>query len=337
MRKFILRRLAVIPLVLLGLSLLVFILSRLPHGDPAVVAAGGAGTHPPPALVAEIRKNWGLDKPLPIQYLVYVGHLVRGDFGYSYAQQASVISLIAGRAPASIELVGAAMLVGVPVGLALGVRSARREGSVSDHAARLVSIAGVSLPLYWVPLLLLYVFAVRLKWFPISGRMPPFSNFHGPTGINTLDALIKGDFGTFLVALRYLALPALTLAIIPAAIMARFSRATFIDVLNENYIRTAHAYGLPPRTIVWRLAAKNAVLPLITLVTLLIPALIIGAVLIEDVFSWPGLGGFLLSALQSRDYVVVESLTMMIGILYVLLNLLADVSYAILDPRTRRS
>jgi dipeptide transport system permease protein len=336
-RRFVLGRLALIPLVLLGLTALVFIISRLVPGDPAVLAAGRSGSHPPPELVRQIRQAWGLDRPLPVQYALYVGRLAHGDFGYSYIQQSSVIRLVGSKAAASIELTGAAMLVGVPVGLALGVRSARRQGSASDHAARLVSIAGVSVPLYWAPLILLYLFSVRLHWLPFGSRLPAYSEFHGPTGIYTLDAILKGDVGTLMVVLRYLALPALTLAIIPAAVMARFSRAIFIDVLNENYIRTAHAYGLHPRTVVWRLAAKNAILPLITLVSLLVPALIIGGVLVEQVFTWPGLGGFLLKALQDRDYVVVQSVTLLVGILYVVLNLLADVSYALLDPRTRRS
>ena len=214
-------------------------------GDPAIIAIG-RGANAPPALVKQLHEQWGLDSPFLIQYLLYVQRLLHGDFGYSFIQQSSVFSLVAHRVSASFGLTVAAMLIGLPVGLALGVRSATKQGSVSDHVARLVSIAGVSLPLYWVPLMLIYVFAVRLHWFPLGGELPPFSDFHGPTGFVTLDAILKGDPGTFFVSLRYLALPALTLAIIPAAIMARFSRAIFIDVLHENYIRTAGPTGSIP-------------------------------------------------------------------------------------------
>jgi ABC-type dipeptide/oligopeptide/nickel transport system permease component len=336
LRRLILQRLLVLPFVLLGITLLVFTVSRLVPGDPALVYAGGA-TRAPPQVVEALRKEWGLDKPLYVQYLKYLGRLVHGDLGYSNIQKGTVIELTMRRLPATLEVTGAAMLLGVPIGLFLGVRSAWRQGSLTDHAANLLSITGVALPLYWVPLLLIYVFSVQLRWFPLSGRLPAFSHFDGITGIYTIDALIRGDFATLGTVLRHLALPALTLAIIPAAILARFGRAIFIDVLGENYIRTAHAYGIRPRTILWKLAGKNAMLPLITLITLLVPALIVGGVLIESIFSWPGVGQFLLDSLKERDYIVVQSFTLLVGLQYVVLNLLADLSYALLDPRTRRS
>jgi ABC-type dipeptide/oligopeptide/nickel transport system permease component len=336
LRRLILQRLAVLPFVVLGISALVFFISRLIPGDPAVVFAGGR-TRATPAMVAAIRHQWGLDRPLLVQYVKYVGRLAHGDFGYSNLQQASVVTLVMRRLPASIEVTGIALIIGVPIGLYLGVRSAWKQGSLTDHAANLLSITGIALPLFWAPLLFIYLFSVQLGWLPISGRLPAFSAFHGITGIYSLDALIRGDFADFWTILRHLILPSATLAIIPAAILARFGRAIFLDVLGENYIRTAHAYGIRPRTILWKLAGKNAMLPLITLITLLIPALIVGGVLVESIFSWPGVGQFLLSSLNERDYVVIQSLTLMVGLLYVVLNLIADMSYAILDPRTRRS
>lgn len=336
MRRILLQRLVVLPFVVLGITLLVFTVSRLVPGDPAVAFAGGA-TRAPPEFVERIRKEWGLDEPLLVQYGRYVGRLSRGDLGYSNIQQAPVIDLVLRRLPATIELTGAALLLGLPVGLFLGVRSAWRQGSVTDHIARLVAITGISLPLFWAPLLLIYVFSVQLGWLPLSGRLPAFSDFDGPTGINTVDALIQGDLTNLRTILSHLALPAITLAIIPAAVMARFARSIFIDVLSENYIRTAHAYGIRQGTILWRLAGKNAMLPLITLITLLVPALIVGSVLVESIFSWPGVGEFLLRSLNQRDYIVVQSLTLLVGLLYVVMNLLADISYAVLDPRTRRA
>lgn len=336
MRGLILRRLAVLPFVVLGITLLVFFISRLIPGDPAVVFAGGR-TRASPEVIAQIRHDWGLDRPLLVQYLKYVGRLAHGDFGYSFPDQASVVTLVMRRLPATIEVTGMALLIGVPIGLFMGIRAAWKQGSLTDHAANLLSITGIALPLFWVPLLFIYLFSVQLGWLPLSGRLPAFSQFHGITGIYSLDALIRGDFSDLWIILRHLALPALTLAIIPAAILARFGRAIFLDVLGENYIRTAFAYGIRPRTIQWRLAGKNAMLPLITLITLLIPALIVGSVLIESIFSWPGVGQFLLSALNTRNYVVIQSLTLMVGLLYVVLNLIADILYAILDPRTRRT
>jgi peptide/nickel transport system permease protein len=336
MKRIVLQRLVVLPFVFLGISLLVFLVSHLIPGDPAVAFAGG-GTRADPRVVAEIRREWGLDKPLPIQYLRYVGRLVHGDLGYSNIAKGTVVDLTMRRLPATLELTGAALLLGLPLGLALGVRSAWRQGSVTDHIARMLAITGVSLPVFWAPLLLIFVFSVQLRWLPISGRLPAFSDFHGPTGIYTLDAIVTGQFGQLPTILAHLALPAITLAIIPAAVMARFARSIFIDVLSENYIRTATAYGIKPRTILWQLAGKNAMLPLITLTTLLVPSLIVGDALIESVFSWPGVGKFLLGALDTRDYVIVQSLTLLVGVLYVFMNLLADLSYAALDPRTRRS
>ena len=336
MRRLILRRLAVLPFVVLGITLLVFFISRLIPGDPAVAFAGGA-TRAPPEVVARIRHEWGLDQPIYVQYFRYAGRLLHGDFGYSNIQHGSVVTLVMRRLPATIEVTGLALILGVPIGLFLGVRAAWRQGSLTDHAANLLSITGLALPLFWVPLLFIYAFSVQLGWLPLSGRLPAFSEFHGITGIYSLDALIRGDFSSLWTILRHLILPAATLAIIPAAVLARFGRATFIDVLGENYIRTAFAYGIKPRTILWKLAGKNAMLPLITLITLLIPALIVGGVLIESIFSWPGVGQFLLDSLDQRDYVVIQSLTLMVGLLYVVLNLIADISYAILDPRTRRS
>lgn len=336
MKKLLLQRLAVLPLVLLGISLLVFMLGRMIPGDPAVMFAGGP-ERADPARVAQIRADWGLDESLPVQYFTYLGQLIRGDLGWSFTQQADVTTALGTFFPPTIEVVVVAMLIGVPIGLFLGVQAARKQGSATDNTASLISIVGVSVPLFWVALMFVYLFSVVLGWVPLSGRMPAFTEFEPVTGIYTFDAIVRGDFGALGTILHHLALPALTLAIIPAAVFARFSRATFIDVLSENYIRTAHAYGIPSRTIVWKLAAKNAFLPLITLLGLLVPGLIVGAVLIEVVFSWPGVGNFLLHALNARDYVVVQSVTMVIGVLYVVLNLLADLSYAVLDPRTRRS
>ncbi|HEY8544849.1 MAG TPA: ABC transporter permease [Acidimicrobiales bacterium] len=335
MRSLVLRRLAVLPVLLLGTTLLVFVLGRMAPGDPAELFAGGHQADP--QAVERVREQWGLDDPLPVQYGHYLGRLLRGDLGRSTTQQADVTDVLRRRLPASLELTVGALLIGIPLGVGAGVAAARRRGSAVDDTTRLVAMAGASAPIFWVALVLGYLFSVRLGWLPLSGRLPPFTSVDEITGFYTVDALLDGDLGLFGAVLRHLALPALTLAIVPAAVMARFARSSFLDVLDENYIRTAHAYGIPPRRVVWRWAAKNAVLPLITLLSLLLPALIVGAVLIETVFSWPGVGTFLLEALQARDYAVVQSVTLLVAAIYALAGLAADVAHAALDPRTRRS
>lgn len=336
LRSLILRRLAILPLILLGLSLLVFTLNRMVPGDPALIYAGGP-ERADPAVVEQIRQDWGLDQPIVVQYVRYVGQLVQGDLGWSFSQRDEVTSVLAQRVPATVELSVAALLLGVPLGLGLGVFAAWRQKSMADNAATFFAIGGISVPIFWVGLMLAYLFSVVLGWFPMGGRMPAFSDFESRTGIYSLDAVLQGDFSTLATVLRHLALPAITLAIVPAALIARYARSSFIDVLGENYIRTARAYGISPITIVSRLAAKNAVLPLITVLGLIIPGLLVGTVLVEIVFSWPGVGRFLLDALTTRDYIVVQSVTLLVGVLYVVVNLLADISYALLDPRTRRS
>jgi ABC-type dipeptide/oligopeptide/nickel transport system permease component len=238
---------------------------------------------------------------------------------------------------ATVELSAAALLIGLPTGLALGIFGAWRQRSVADKMSTVVAISGISLPIFWVGLMMVYLFSVVLGWFPLGGRLPAFSEFESRSGIYTVDALLQGDLAGLGIILRHLALPAVTLAIVPTALIARYARASFIDVLGENYIRTARAYGIRPVTIIGRLAAKNAVLPLITVMGLIVPSLLVGTVLVEIVFSWPGVGRFLLDALTSRDYIVVQSMTLLVGVLYVIVNLLADLSYAVLDPRTRRS
>ncbi|HEY8525175.1 MAG TPA: ABC transporter permease [Acidimicrobiales bacterium] len=335
MRALVLRRLAVLPVLLLGTTLLVFVLGRLAPGDPAELFAGGHQADP--EVIERVRTEWGLEDPLPVQYARYVGRVVRGDLGRSTTQQADVTDVLGRRLPASLELTGGALLIGVPVGVGLGVAAARHRGRALDDASRLVAMAGASAPIFWVALVLGYLFSVRLGWLPLSGRLPPFTTVDEVTGFYTVDALLQGDLDLFGSVLRHLALPVITLAIVPAAVLARFARASFLEVLGENYIRTAHAYGIPQRTVVWRLAARNAVLPLITLLSLLLPALIVGAVLVENVFSWPGVGSFLLEALQARDYAVVQSVTLIVAAIYALTGLAADVAYAALDPRTRRS
>jgi ABC-type dipeptide/oligopeptide/nickel transport systems, permease components len=333
--RVILGRVAILPVVLLGIVAVVFLLNRAVPGDPAQVYAGGDRADP--EVVARLREQWGLDRPLLEQFFRYLGQLLQGDLGWSFSQHAPVVDVLAAKIPATVELTLAALLIGIPIGLALGIRSARSPGSWVDHICRILAIGGISVPIFWLGLMLAYLFGVVLGWFPISGRMPAFSEFQPITGLLVLDALLRLDFPMLGSALWHLFLPAVTLAVYPAAVVARFARSSYLDVFSENYIRTARAFGIRPRVIVGVLATKNAVLPLINLLGLLIPSLIVGAVLVEIVFSWPGIGRFLLDALLARDYIVVQSVTLLVGVLYVLLNLTADILHAVLDPRTRKT
>ncbi|MEU8225392.1 ABC transporter permease [Kribbella sp. NPDC048915] len=330
----VLRRLLVLPLVLLGIAVIVFTLNRLVPGDPAQVHAGGDRANP--ADVARLREEWGLDLPILEQFVRYLGRLLSGDLGWSFTQRADVVDVLAEKAPPTVELALTALLIGVPAGIALGILSARRPRSWVDRLSSSLAVTGMSVPVFWLGFVLVFVFSVTLGWFPMNGRFSSFTRLEDVTGFMTLDAILAADGGAFLTAVRHLVLPAATLAVFPAAVLARFTRASFVEVLGSQYILAAEAFGVPPRTILWRLAAKNAVLPLINLLSLIVPSLIVGAVLVEIVFSWPGIGRFMLEALQSRDYIVVQSVTLLIGVLYVLLNLFADVAHGAVDPRTRR-
>ena len=277
------------------------------------------------------------DSTLLDKYLNYVGRVVRGHRGNSFRSSRPVVFDLADRFPATIELTFAALLVGIPTGLWLGITAARRQNGLADYAATLGSIVGISVPLFWVGLMLAALFGVALQWLPFSGRISPFSDLPRVTGLVTVDALLAGDWATLTDALRHLVLPALTLAVVPLALVARLTRASFIEVLRQDYIRTARAYGVPEPRLIRRHAAKNALLPLVTLVGVLVPALLNGAVLTETVYSWPGVGTLLLSSIAGRDYAVVQGAALMFATLYVGSNLLVDISYAALDPRTREA
>lgn len=335
MTRTLLHRLAVLPILLVGVTLLAFLLLHAVPGDPARALAGGR--YATPQQIEQTRHQYGLDRSLPVQYERYVGNAVQGDLGQSFAFQKPVTKVLGERIPPTVELVGAALLLGVPIGLLLGIAAARRRDSWADHLTTLLSLAGVSIPLFWLGLMLAWLVSVKLGWLPLSGRLSPFQSLQSITGIDVLDALLRGQWSTFWDALRHLALPAITLSLVPLAFAARFARASFIEVLGQDYVRTARAYGIGEREIVWRHAAKNALLPLVTVLGIIAPALLVGAVLCEAVFAWPGLGSLLLGAMQARDYAVVQSVMLVMGLLFVVSTALVDLSYALLDPRTRRA
>jgi ABC-type dipeptide/oligopeptide/nickel transport system permease component len=326
------RRLFALPALLLGVSIVVFVVGHLVPGDPARVLAGPFATE---TDVQRLRTAYGLDRPLEEQYVSYIGRVIQGDLGTSFRSQRPVAVELGDRLPATIELTGAALLIGVPLGFWLGITAAQHQNGPADNAATLGSIIGLSIPLFWIGLMLAALFGVVLQWLPFSGRVAPFTGVPRVSGLLLVDAVLAGDLATLGDALRHLVLPAVTLAVVPLALVARLTRASFIEVLRQDYIRTARAYGVPEPRIIRRHAAKNALLPLVTLLGVLVPSLLNGAVLTETVFSWPGVGSLLLSSIAGRDYAVVQGAALLFATFYLLANLLVDISYAWLDPRTR--
>jgi len=332
MARYIARRLLNLIPVLLGITLLVFVFLHLIPGDPAVVMAGERAT---PDQVAALREQLGLNKPLPLQYLVFLGNLLRFNFGTSIITGVPIAEEIRIRWPATFELSVAAMLVAVILGIPAGVLAAVRKNSAVDNLTMSGSLLGVSLPVYWLGLLLVYLFAVNLHWLPPSGRLSIDAgfNFKSITGFYVLDALLQGNLRVLKDVLAHLVLPALTLGTIPLAILARITRSAMLEVLSQDYIRTARAKGLLERWVIFKHALKNALLPVVTIIGLQFGTLLGGAILTETIFSWPGIGSWIYEGILSRDYPVVQGGVVFVAIAFVLINLLVDLSYAFLDPR----
>ena len=332
MARYIARRLLNLIPVLLGITLLVFVFLHLIPGDPAVVMAGERAT---PDQVAALREQLGLNKPLPLQYLVFLGNLLRFNFGTSIITGVPIAEEIRIRWPATFELSVAAMLVAVILGIPAGVLAAVRKNSAVDNLTMSGSLLGVSLPVYWLGLLLVYLFAVNLHWLPPSGRLSIDAgfNFKSITSFYVLDALLQGNFRVLKDVLAHLVLPALTLGTIPLAILARITRSAMLEVLSQDYIRTARAKGLLERWVIFKHALKNALLPVVTIIGLQFGTLLGGAILTETIFSWPGIGSWIYEGILSRDYPVVQGGVVFVAIAFVLINLLVDLSYAFLDPR----
>lgn len=332
MARYIARRLANLIPVILGITLLVFIFLHLIPGDPAIVMAGERAT---PEQVAALREQLGLNQPLPLQYLTFLGNLLRFNFGTSIISGVPIAQEISIRWSATFELSVAAMLLATIMGIPAGVLAAVRKNSLIDNLTMTSSLLGVSLPVYWLGLLLIYLFAVNLHWLPPSGRLSIDAglNFKPITGFYILDTLIQGNFKAFNDALSHLILPAITLGTIPLAILARITRSAMLEVLTQDYIRTARAKGLLERWVIFKHALKNAFLPVITIIGLQFGTLLSGAILTETIFSWPGIGSWIYEGILSRDYPVVQGGVVFVAVAFVLINLIVDITYAFLDPR----
>ena len=335
MGKFILRRILLLIPILLGLSVLIFLFIRLLPGDPAGAILGERAT---PENILRVREALGLDRPLPEQYFDYLGGLLRGDLGQSFLTRRDVVDDFLQRFPATIELTAAALIFALALGIPLGMMTAKRRGSWVDQVGTVVSLVGISIPIFFLGLMLKYIFAIQFPILPDSGRID-FIEYAIPrvTRFMTVDALIAGDFGGFVDALRHLILPGIALGTIPLAIIMRITRASVVDVLNEDYVRTANAKGLTAPTVDRRHVLRNAMLPVVTVIGLQTGLLLGGAILTETIFGWGGVGTWIYDAVRTSDYQVIQSGVLLLAFIFVLVNLLVDVSYAFLNPRIRYS
>jgi len=331
-RRYAIRRgLTIVP-VLLGVSVLVFSFIHLIPGDPALTMLGERAT---PEKVAEVRARLGLDRPIWQQYVLYIGNAVRGDLGVSIVRGDPVASDLLRRFPATVELAMAAIVVAIALGIPIGVASAVWRNSPLDSLARLGALTGVSMPIFWLGLVLAWFFGVELRILPTGFRLASGTSFVPWTNFVILDTVLQRDWATLADAVRHLILPALALATIPLAVIARMTRASMLEVLSREYIRTAEAKGLSRPAVVLRHALRNALLPVLTVVGLQVGRLLAGAILTETIFSWPGIGLWVYESIESRDYAIVQGVSLFIAVIVVGVNLVTDVLYAAVDPRIK--
>jgi peptide/nickel transport system permease protein len=332
--RYVVRRLLLLVPILIGLSILVFLWVRALPGGPAQSLLGERAT---PARIAAFRHQYGLDKPVYEQYFAYVREIGEAHFGYSISTRRKVITEFRERFPATIELAFAAIVFATALGIPLGFIAAKRYGGPIDHASLVGSLLGISTPVFFLAVILKYIFAIKLGWMPSVGRISVLIETKHPTHFYVLDALIERDWHALWDVLKHLLLPAIALGSIPLAIIARITRAAVLDVQNEDYVRTARAKGLAPRLVDRRHVLRNAMLPITTIIGLQTGLLLSGAVLTETVFQIPGVGRWLTEAIFNRDYPVLQSGILFLAIVFVVVNLLVDISYAILNPRIRYS
>jgi len=328
------RRLVLAIFVLFGISVITFFIARVVPSEPA---ARWIGLHATARQIAAARIELGLDKPLYIQYYVYMKNLVYGDWGISIVTHQPVLKDIKEYIPASLELIVFGMIIGVIVGIFFGVLSATKKDKLTDHACRFISIGGVSLPTFWLGIVLQLVFFRQLGILPLAGRINSTLRFTFPltkvTGFYILDSIITWNWPAFKSSFTHIILPALTLSGYPMGLVTRMMRSSLIEILNEDYIRVTRAYGISERLIKYRYALKNAVSPTITVVALCFAYTLTSTFLIEAVFNWPGLGGYTSRAILAMDYPAIMGVTLLVATFYVLINLLVDLIHAFIDPR----
>lgn len=334
MLKYIVRRLIGAIPVLFGLSIILFAFIHLLPGDPCTSILG---QHRTEESCARLLENLGLDQPLWRQYLDYLGKLLTGDFGASIVNNRPFVEEFMIRFPATIELSIAALIFAIGVGIPLGRLAARNAQGWIDGGTTILSLLGISIPVFVLGLTLVYIFSVQLEWLPTQGRLDPRAGYEPITGFVLIDAILQRDPEMFVDGVSHLILPAIALGSIPLAIITRITRASVLDVATEDYVRTARAKGLTERRVNARHIMRNAWLPVVTVIGLQIGGLLAGAVLTETVFSWPGVGRYVVDAIGNRDYFIIQSSIMIFALIFLVVNLLVDVSYAFLNPRIRYS
>lgn len=331
---YLIRRLALAALVVTGVMVITFIISNVVPNDPARLYAGARAR---PEQVADVRERLGLNDALPQQFLRYVGNLARGNLGESFKTRRAISEDLKTFFPATMELVVLAILLALAVGVPVGVFSASQRGKWLDNIARVVTIAGVSIPSFWLAILLQLFFFSFLGWLPLSGRLSRDILLTQPidavTGFYAIDGILTANWAAWRNALWHLVLPVVVLATYPISLVARMTRAAMIEVLDEPYIRTARASGLPMHQVLFKRALKNALIPTLTVLGLTFAFSITGAVLVEIIFAWPGLGKYVTDAIIATDFPVIVSVTLIVTVVYVLINLLVDLLQALLDPR----
>jgi peptide/nickel transport system permease protein len=331
--RFLLGRLALLGLMLLGLVVVTFVVANVAPSDPAALAAGPDATRD---MIETVRREYGLDQPLPMQFVRYVSDLLHGDLGRAVQTGNQVADDLGRFLPATLELVLLSMLFSVAVGVPAGMLAAVRRNHLFDHAARMLAVSGVALPAFWAALLLQLVFGVWLGWLPTSGQLSVATAPPEPrTGMVMLDALLAGDGATFAEACRYAALPAFVLALPSLAAIMRVARAEMIEVLGADYVTAARAHGVAAWRVVALLALKNAMLPTLAMIGLRLGWTLGSSFLVETVFDWPGIGLYAVSSAIASDFKPVMGVTLAIGVTFMLSNLLIDLAYGWLDPRTR--
>ena len=333
--RFLARRFVALLFLGLGITFVAFLLTNLVPGDPAAANLGQRAIEDP-AAVAAFNERYGLDKPLPEQYGIYVWRLLHGDLGESQQARLPVTEELGTFIPATAELAILSILIAVIVGVGLGILAAVRQNRLTDHVLRVVSLTGVSMPTFWLALVALYVFFFRLNWLPGTGRLDPqFSEPQHHTGFFTIDAMIEGEWATAADAARHLVLPALVLALYNIGLLTRYTRTAVLEVMNNDYVRSARAKGLPERRVVLRHILRAALPSVITVIGLAFANVMTGAVLIENIFAWPGIGQYAYRSATTLDLPAIMGVSLFVAVVYIIVNFVVDVLYGVIDPRIR--
>lgn len=333
MVTYILRRIGLMIPTFLGITLLVFLLIHLIPGDAVEAMSGERGMEP--ARYARLLHQFGLDRPLYVQYADYLGKVLQGNLGMSLTTQEPVLKEFLTLFPATLELALCAILLALVIGLPAGMLAALKRNTFLDYSVMGIALTGYSMPIFWWALLLILLFSVTLGWTPVSGRLDILYDLPPVTGFMLIDSLLSGEPGAFRSAVSHLILPSVALGTIPLAVIARMTRSSMLEVLREDYVRTARAKGLSRLRVVGIHAFRNALIPVITVVGLQVGTLLAGAILTETIFSWPGIGKWLVEAIHRRDYPVVQGGILLSATIIILVNLIVDVLYGVINPRIR--